>query len=646
MNEIEDVKARIDIVDLIGQYVQLQKAGRAFKAVCPFHSEKTPSFIVSPERQSWHCFGACGTGGDVISFVMRREGMEFPEALRLLAERAGVRLQERRVSDEQQRAHERLYATNEAAARWFQSLLRSDAGKHAREYTEGRGIDAATAERFLLGYSLPTWEATRQHLREQGFTDRELLAAGLLVEGEAGSLYDRFRGRLMFPIWDIKGRVIGFGARALDDPSTSLGTGPATGSGRSEAKYINTSQTALFDKGGMLYALDRAQPGIRKEGRAVIVEGYMDAIAAHQHDFQNVVAQMGTALTERQVRLLKKLTGEIVLALDADAAGSEAAVRGHDVVRGALTDDAETVPVVSWHGLVGYQQAAAVELRIAVLPEGRDPDEVIRADAEKWRTLIAGAKPVLDYRLETSAESHDLTNPRERSQLVQEFLPLLAPVTDPVVRAHYLQRLSRLAQTGEGELAQMLGRPGPQRQHGGAPVTTTAQANRGDAREEFLLALLLQYPDLRPQGLEVPSHLVWEAENRQVLAAWREKEGTEAVKEALPLELHSYADHLLSRRLPSFDLKEAREALHDCQRRLERRLLEAEKLAMSALLATEEEELGPAVLAEAAVSAEVVADERIVEAVSLQLRDMETGLRLHAQGRSNPTERVETGTDG
>jgi len=162
----------------------------------------------------------------------------------------------------------------------------------------------------------------------------------------------------------------------------------------------------------------------------------------------------------------------------------------------------------------------------------------------------------------------------------------------------------------------------------------------------FLLALLLQYPDLRPQGLEVPSHLVWEAENRQVLAAWREKEGTEAVKEALPLELHSYADHLLSRRLPSFDLKEAREALHDCQRRLERRLLEAEKLAMSALLATEEEELGPAVLAEAAVSAEVVADERIVEAVSLQLRDMETGLRLHAQGRSNPTERVETGTDG
>ena len=630
MNEIEDVKARLDIVDVIGQYVQLQKAGRAFKAACPFHSEKTPSFIVSPERQSWHCFGACGTGGDVISFVMKREGMEFPEALRVLADRAGVRLPERRVTDEQHRARERLYAANEAAVRWFQSLLQADAGKQAREYLERREVDAATAESFQLGYSAPAWEAAREHLREQGITDREMLAAGLLVEGEAGSVYDRFRGRLMFPIWDAKGRVIGFGARALDD------TLP---------KYINTSQTSLFDKGGMLYALHRAEPGIRKEGRAVIVEGYMDAIAAHRRGFDNVVAQMGTALTERQVRLVKKLTSEIVLALDADAAGSLAAVRGHDVVREALSDADDAVPVVSWRGLVSYQQTTAVDVKIAVLPEGSDPDDVIRADAEMWRTLIVSAKPVLDYRLEMTAASHDLATPRGRSQFVQEFLPLLAPVTDPVLRAHYLQRLSRLAQTGEEALAQMLGHPKTFRSvRTAAPATTSPRASRSDAREEFLLSLLLQYPDLRRDGLEIAPDLLWETESRQVFIAWRETEGTEAVKEALASELEAYLDHLTSRNMPPFDLTEAREALHDCQRRLERRRLEAEKLATSALLATEEEDLGPAVLAEAAVSDTATSDERIMEAVSLQRRDMETGLRLH--GRRDPTERVETSTDG
>src|SRR2546425_4416467 len=246
MNEIDEIKARLDIVDVIGSYVHLEKAGRTLKSTCPFHSERTPSFIVSPDRQSWHCFGACGTGGDVISFVMRKEGLEFPEALKMLADRTGVKLRERHVSEQEDRQRERLYAANEAAAHFYKQLLLNSAGRPARDYVERRGIDVSTAETFLLGYSAPAWEGAREHLRGRGFSDAELLKAGLLVEGDSG-LHDRFRGRLMFPIRNAKGQLIGFGARALDD---------------SLPKYLNTAQTAIFDKSGVLYALDRAQAAI------------------------------------------------------------------------------------------------------------------------------------------------------------------------------------------------------------------------------------------------------------------------------------------------------------------------------------------------------------------------------------------------
>ena len=632
MNEVEEIKSRLDIVDVIGQYVTLQKAGRTFKAPCPFHSERTPSFIVSPDRQSWHCFGACGTGGDIFSFVMKREGIEFPEALRMLAERAGVKLQERRVSEEQDKQRGRLYAANEAAAHYYRDLLlKGDGARHAREYLEKRGLDTAAVETFLLGYSPQDWEALLAHLRKYGFTDREALQAGLAIEGERG-LHDRFRGRLMFAINDQKGRVIGFGARALDD---------------SLPKYINTSQTALFDKGGVLYALDRAQNGIRREGRAVIVEGYMDAIAAHQHGFDNVIAQMGTALTERQVRIVKKLANEVVLALDADAAGSQAMVRGHEVVREAMDESGRAVPVISWRGLVGYQESAAVNLRIAVLPEGRDPDDVIRQDRELWRSLIDDARPVLDFRLEASAAAHDLADPRGRSQFVQEFLPLLQAVTDPVVQAFYLQRLSRLSLLSEEELAALL-RSGRART-GRQPARQTTpgagpQVAHADSREEFLLALLLRYPELRAEGLEVKEDLLWESANRQLLASWKQADELDAVKRGLPLELEPYVERLLSRKIPAFDLPQAHEALRDCIHRLERRALEAEKQAVSAQLANLEEEIGVSALVEATRTA--ASNNEAEELAKLQLRDLETGLKLHGRERSDGRQAVRTDIDG
>jgi DNA primase len=643
LNEIEEVKSRLDIVDVIGQYTPLHKAGRTFKAVCPFHSEKTPSFTVNPDRQSWHCFGACGTGGDVISFVMKREGIDFPEALRTLAERAGVKLPEKRVSEEQDRARKRLYDANEAAAAYFRSLLATQAGAPALRYLESRGIDEATAAKFMLGYSLDGWENCRDHLRGRGFSDRELLAAGLCVQGERG-LYDRFRGRLTFAVWDAKGRVIGFGARAMP---------AAAGAEEATPKYLNTTQTGLFDKGGTLYALHLAHEAIRSEDRAVIVEGYMDVIAAHQHGFTNVVAQMGTALTERQVRLLKRLTTSFVLALDADAAGLEAAVRGHDVVR-EQTTPTETV---NWRGLVRYQDAEALDLRVAVLPPGRDPDDVIRADPELWRSIIAGAEPVLDFRLGRAAAARDLTAPQERSRLVRDFLPLLAAVGDPVVRAHYIQRLSRLALASEDEVTSMLsssrgeqGRGQPRTKPN--PIRREAVTN---TREDFLLALLLRYPHLRAQEALLSEDLLWEAQSKQLLRTWRDFPDTEAVKEAVPVELKSYVERLILWNLPISGESEASEALQDCVRKLNQRQLQAEKQHIAAQIAALQDEIGPGTVpgldaplheAEPASYPPDSPAERSDELQQLLERDIEIGRQLHSRGRNHGIEPVEIAADG
>src|SRR3989441_2672674 len=439
---------------------------------------------------------------------MKKEAIEFSEALRMLAERAGIKLHGRRESSQEQRRRERLFTANEAAANWYGKLLvDAKAAAPAREYLKQRGIDTGTAREFDLGFSPGTRDALRNHLRGSGFEDDDLLHAGLVVQGDSG-FHDRFRGRLMFPIHDDKGRAAVCGARALDDHVEG------------GAKYINTARSPVFDKSGLLYALPGAPGGIRREGRAVIVEGYMDVIAAQQHGFDNVVASMGTALTERQVRLLRRTASEIVLALDADAAGRDAAIRGHDVVRGALIDSRLTAPVVTWRGLAGYQQTVDVELKVAVLPDGRDPDDVIRAAPEDWRSLIDGAVPVVDFRLDALAAAHDLSTPAGRSRLAHEFLPILAAVTDPVVRAQYLQRLGRLTATGERELSAMLStataRPGASKLTAPQPEPAAA---KGDNREEFLLALLLRYPALREDALGVREELLWNREKQALLAA-------------------------------------------------------------------------------------------------------------------------------
>ncbi len=303
MNTAEDIKQRLDIVSVISEYVELGKAGRNFRGLCPFHTEKTPSFFVFPERQSWRCFG-CNEGGDLISFVMKKEGLDFGEALKLLAPRAGVILPEERQKTVEDELAPKLYQINEAAADYYhQLLLTSPVAAGARKYVEGRYLTPETVSQFRLGFSLDSWDGLKQHLQKQGYKEADLVAAGLAIAKE-GHTYDRFRGRLMFPITDPKGRVIGFGARALDD---------------STPKYLNSSESPVFAKNAVLYGVDRAVADIRKQGKAIIVEGYMDALTAHQNGFRNVVASMGTSLTENQIAILKSLTKHICLSLDADA---------------------------------------------------------------------------------------------------------------------------------------------------------------------------------------------------------------------------------------------------------------------------------------------------------------------------------------
>ncbi len=609
MDAISEIKARLDIVEVVGQYVPLQKAGRYYRALCPFHSERTPSFYVSPERQSWHCFGACHTGGDVFSFIMRKEGVGFGEALRILAQRAGVELPSRRSPQEEAR-RQRLYQAHEAAVEFYHRLLLQDiSAAPARRYLEGRGIDEATARRFMLGYSPPGWDALLRHLRARGFREEELVEGGLLVSGE-GRAWDRFRGRLMIPIWDEGGRPVGFGSRALDD---------------SHPKYLNTPQTPIFDKGGLLYLLDRARDEIRRTGCAVVVEGYMDAIAAHQAGFTNVVASMGTALTERQVRALRRYGRRLVLALDADAAGAEAVMRGHQVVEAAQE---EAVPQLTWRGLVRFQGSTGIDLRVAVLPPGHDPDDVIRQSPARWRELVEEAEPVLDYRFRRAQEDKDLRDPAARSQLVQELLPLVGAVAEPVLRAHYLQRLSRLALVREEDLAAMLAR---QRGARGSPPQQEGQ--RPLDPERLLLALLLRYPELREEAAGLPESLFWDGANKEVFRAWKEAQNLAQLAQALPEELRDYADGLISlwtRFPPVWDNDNGWRAFRDVRRRLEERELRARKRALTAALAAHEEGLADRrVLVEQALLA--LRGERPDDpSAYLLVEDVELGRRLHS----------------
>lgn len=440
MSVVDEVKSRLDIVDVVAAYVpSLKKAGQNYKGLCPFHSEKTPSFVVSPDRQTWRCFGACNEGGDIFSFLMRREGLTFREALQTLAERAGVPLSERNPAETEADQYRRklldLVAT--AAEFFHQQLTQHPAAASVRTYVQNRGLDSAIVHRFQLGYAPQSWDALRTYLGEKGYAVADMVAAGLLIErDDKSSTYDRFRHRLVVPIRDVQGRVLGFGARALDQDQ--------------QPKYLNSPQSSLFDKSKIVYGLDVARAAIRETGQVVIVEGYMDALQAHQQGFANVVAQMGTALTEEQLKQLKRYTSTFILALDADNAGSAATLRGLNVARQSLRSGSTPVPTAD--GRLRYQSQLDADLRVVALPPGQDPDDVLKTGPEAWQTLVDGAAPLVDYYIKSVAADLDLTTPQGKSEAVRSIIPVLQELSDRVVQEHYLQQLSALVKIDERTL--------------------------------------------------------------------------------------------------------------------------------------------------------------------------------------------------
>ena len=443
MSVTDEIKNRLDIVDVISGYVPLKKSGHNYQGLCPFHNEKTPSFVVFPDTQGWHCFGACGTGGDIFTFVMKRENLDFGEALAMLAAKASVELQPRGAAASGDDAKlERLRAIVADAAGYYHYLLnRASEAVIAREYLAGRGLTAATCEAWQLGYSLDGWEALRDRLMGKGYTLDEIEATGLVIRRDDGSgCYDRFRGRLMIPIRDVQGRTIGFGARILrEDPA------------RPAPKYMNSPQTPLFDKGNVLFGLDMARKAIRDADLGVLVEGYMDVMMSHQVGVCYVVAGMGTALGETQMRQLKRYTGNITLALDPDAAGDHATLRGLEAARQSL--EREWEPVISPTGLVRQESRLKAQLRIAALPDGLDPDELAYQDVDRWRQVIAQARPIVDFYLAIVGREEDLSTGHGKAKAVERMAPLIAEIANPVERGHYIQTLARLVQSDERLIA-------------------------------------------------------------------------------------------------------------------------------------------------------------------------------------------------
>jgi len=554
MSLITEVKQRLDIVELVSEYVTLQKAGRNFKGLCPFHTEKHPSFFVFPEQQSWHCFGACGTGGDIFSFIMKKEGIDFGQALRLLAQRGGITLSPREApSKAEDEKKEKIFQINEAATEYYHHLLLSTkAGEAARSYLARRKVLSETIKEFRLGFSPDAWETIKNYLLGKGYTEKELVEAGLIIEKEEGGSYDRFRNRLMFPICDSQGRVTGFGARVLDD---------------SLPKYINSPQTPIFDKSSSLYGIDKAKSDIRKKNLVIIVEGYMDVLTAHQYGWQNVVGSMGTSLTEKQVEGLRRLTSNIILALDADLAGEEATLRGK--------------------AILAYSN---VEANVILLPSGKDPDEVISEDSALWQKLVEQAMPILDFAFQSVISKVDINKAKDKSLAVQKLLPSIYEIKDPVQQSHYLKRLARELKIEESAIRAALreSKAGRRRSQLGKPTEQAHIAHRfvSNPIEEYCLALLLQYPELRPLAQELSTEHFESTENREVFVTWQHSSDISDLENKLDISLLEHLYYLVNKNFPPA-IRESEETrrsgLDDCVLRLKEELsrkLEREKEAM------------------------------------------------------------------
>lgn len=403
-SSVEEIKSKLNIEEVVGQYLQLSRAGRNLKACCPFHNEKSPSFIVSPERQSWHCFG-CGEGGDIFSFVMKMEGVEFVDALKTLAEKAGVQLKKMDYKDKGEKSN--ILEVIEVAKKFYRGCLKIKGGTKAYEYLQGRGISDEMIEKFELGFAPDSWSLLSEYLQKKGFKEKDIFAAGMTVKKDSGGFYDRFRGRIMFPIDNVGGQTAGFSSRIMP------------GGDEGSAKYINTPETLVYNKGRILYGLDKSKIFIRQKDQCVMVEGNVDVIASFQSGVNNVVATSGTALTVDQLRIIKRYTSNIVFSFDMDSAGVKAASRG-------------------------IEMALAEGMNVSVIrvPEGKDPADCVKSDPQVW--VEAAAKPikVMDFYFQSALAKYDKHDVEGKKKIAQELLGVIVKISNKIEQSFYLQRLS------------------------------------------------------------------------------------------------------------------------------------------------------------------------------------------------------------
>jgi DNA primase len=413
-SQIEEIKNKLNVLDIVGSYVKLTKTGVNYRGICPFHSEKGPSFFVSPARQMWKCFG-CGKGGDIFEFIKEIEGVEFGDALRILASKAGVEL--KRENPQVVSERKKLYEICDLSASFFEKQLGNSAyGKEAKDYLLKRGIKEETIKKWRLGYSPDTWQGLSDFLVGRGYTREEIVKAGLAVQSDKGNNpYDRFRGRIIFPIFDINSQVIGFGARIFKDADK-----------KETAKYINTPQTMLYDKSNVLYGINFAKVVVRKKNQCVLTEGYTDAIMCHQAGFENTVAVSGTALTPRHLNLLKRYSDNLLLAFDMDLAGDSATKRGINLAE----SEGFNIKIIDTYGS---------------LPAGRqakDPAEIILEDSKNWEDSVANARTIMDYYFDSAFSKLDKNTPSGKKEIGKIILPAIKRLQNKIEQSYWVQKIS------------------------------------------------------------------------------------------------------------------------------------------------------------------------------------------------------------
>ena len=589
MTVIDDIKARLDIVDVISGYTSLSRSGQRYKAPCPFHQEKTASFMVYPDRQTWHCYGACASGGDVFTFVMKMENLEFSETLKRLAQQTGIALPDRT----NRTLKKDILEINEEISSFFQSQLSSDLGSTTKAYLQNRGISEDSISKFELGYSPKDGTSALKFLTNKGIPIDKLVEAGVVRQYDQHQFRDWFRGRLTIPIRNGTGELCGFGSRALDN---------------SNPKYLNSGRTAVFDKGKILYGMNFAKDAGRTDG-IVIVEGYMDAIMAHQYYFTNVVASMGTALTSNQVSEVKKLTNSIVMALDPDLAGQQATLRSLSSSWGAFQKTVISTPRNPETMLFNNQND--LELKIVSLPDSLDPDELIRRSPKEWSNLLEDAQPLFDYLLPVISNQMDISTPQGKSLAVEILLPFITGVADPLQQDLYLQQLAAHLDIPEYTLKSNINRGADPRAY---QSSRNSQVKRGpqaavpasdyhfsnlepDPIEEYCLSLSIRFPALIPESGLMPEFFSRPG-NRELAQRLIQLEGstnTSEISLLLGIEenspLKEQLDNLLQKTLPPIDSRNRLGILQNTVRRLEDRFLRELKLEEQLLLEQDDPDL-------------------------------------------------------